>query len=145
MQTRRADRRARPLPRCLLAVGLGLAAVGVGCGPPTATIEGEVLLDGRPIEEGMIYFVPLDPGQKAAWTVVRGGRYRVASRPAQPGRYRVEISSPRPTGRTLPPVPPETEARPEVAEAVPAAYNKRSQLTADVAPGGNTLDFKLQK
>jgi hypothetical protein len=113
-----------------------------GCGRPAARIEGTVRYDGRAVEAGQISFVPLAAGQKAAWAAVREGTYSVS---CEPGSYRVEISWPRLTGRMIPGGFSAPELLPETEEAIPAAYNADSRLSATVAAGANTVDFDLDK
>jgi hypothetical protein len=124
-------------------LGCGFVACSIaGCGPAVATIEGTVRYDGRPVDAGRISFVPLAAGHKAAWGEVREGAYSVAG---EPGSYRVEISWPRLTGRTVRGGFSGTDLLPETEEAIPAAYNADSRLSATVAAGANTVDFDLDK
>jgi len=118
-----------------------------GCGS-TATVEGTVTLDDSPVETGYITFVPIEgtggPGSRAS---IANGRYAIdRDSRAHPGVYRVEISSQRKTGKQIPagsPAPRGTMVDEQV-EAVPAQYNKKSNLRQELKAGASTnVDFAL--
>jgi len=134
--------------RARTAVGLmallGLAALP-GCGGTgQAEVDGAVTYDGRPVPAGAIAFVPLEGQGLSAGGTVLDGRYHVPAEVGpKTGKYRVEIRWAKPTGRKY---RSETGAMLEVTEeGLPAKYNDKSELTADVKPGKNTIDFDLAK
>jgi hypothetical protein len=129
---------------CLLVLMLVGLASEAGCGSaPAAAVRGKVALDGAPLDDATITFVPLGGDSRgAAWTTIKNGQYAVG--PAGglgTGPFRVEIRALRsvpgaaPTDPTLP-----APSR----EAVPARYNSKSELTVDIHPGENTADFDLK-
>jgi hypothetical protein len=129
--------------------GAGLVAVlclaGLaGCGGTgQAEVEGTVLHDGQPIPGGSIAFLPADQGRAAGGTIL-DGRYHIPAKfgPA-PGRYRVEIRWAKPTGRQY---RSETGHTLDVTEeGLPQKYNDKSELTADLKSGKNTVNFDLKK
>ncbi len=129
---------------CLGAV-LGLALAGIaGCGSPGAAVSGTVTLDGKPVEDGTISFVPL--GTSAATPAagkVQGGSYAIPAKEGlRSGNHRVEVRWNRKTGRKVF-VPPAPEIE-EVREAIPPRYNSQSELKADLKPDDNKFDFELK-
>lgn len=127
---------------CLVSAFLG------GCNQAPgnrAHVEGTVTLDGEPLEDGSIMFVPAEgtEGVVAGGEIV-AGRYRLAGNtgPAV-GRNRVEISSPRDTGRKVQQYGPGTSEVPEIVERVAARFNSQSTLMVEVEQGRNTLDFDV--
>jgi hypothetical protein len=112
-------------------------------------VGGQVKLDGKPVEEGTITFSPSTAGQDlAAWSAVRDGKYSIPSE-AGPGVgvCRVEIRAMRSTGKKNPYYDPKLgglEPEFETEQIVPKRYNSESELTADIKPGDNVLDFDLK-
>ena len=101
-------------------------------------------LDGEPLTEGQIRFVPKrGTGGPSAGGPVREGRYAVA-RDGGPfaGEFRVEITATRETGEIL--NHPDEGPVPLTAQYLPERYNSRSELTATVKAGEkNSFDFSL--
>jgi hypothetical protein len=129
-------------------VALCLAAL-TGCGGtkplPRFAVEGTVTLDGKPLPDGTIQFLPAadtDGGMVGA--KIAGGRFATpAVRGAAPGKYRVEIAASRPTGRKVPD-PRREEPLDEFVQYLPERYNAQSTLTAEVtAEGPNRFEFAL--
>ena len=122
-------------------------ATFAGCAdPPPEPVEvtGAVTYDGEPVATGIISFVPIDSGRSPGGATIADGRYRLYPEVGlKPGTYRVEVRWSRPTG--------EKRAAgygqsPDVfAEVLPAKYHADSVLTAEVAAGGNAIDFVLEK
>src|SRR5688572_29821884 len=75
---------------------LALAVLATGCGPgPGVAVSGAVTYQGKPVEDGMIQFIPSAETQgPTAGAEIKDGKYSI---PAQsgpvPGSYRVEVSS----------------------------------------------------
>lgn len=99
------------------------------CREPTATVEGTVTFDGRPLRLGAIQFFPT------------GGTYRkAASAPVIDGRYRIPIVA---TGQKAvsvrgvknETVGPEPQPLPENLEG--------NNVTVDLGPGYRTIDISL--
>jgi hypothetical protein len=120
---------------------LGLACAG-GCSSEAgkATVNGEVTLDGQPLKEGVIRFVPADGMSPTADAAIVVGRFQAT---APVGEKRVEISAPKVVGKRKMYDTPQSPWVDEVAELIPARYNVKSILTAGVKKGPNNLNFDL--
>ena len=109
----------------------------VGCADSDRqSLEGTVILDGQPLEKGQITFVPqAGTGSPTAGAGVVAGQFMVpAAGGPFVGKFRVEITAARPSGKK---VPDRTTGKLIDAweQFVPARYNADSQLTADVKAG----------
>ena len=124
---------------CLICL-LPLVGCGAGAG---ASVSGKVTLDGAPLDDATITFVPTAGGQRqAAWTTVKGGQYSIAAKDGLgTGQFRVEIRALRPTGEKANPNEPTMVP---AKEALPSKYNSKSELTVEIKPGTNTADFDLK-
>ena len=124
---------------------LALALVGLaGCGAPA--IQGTVTLDGAPVDGGAIRFTP-SGGEGTAGSAgaqIIGGKYVIKGTTLAPGSYRVDINWKKPTGRKVPTPGDAGTTMDETAEAIPAIYNQKSTLKADITSGSNTKDFELK-
>ena len=147
MNLQRSNLRRRALTRLTASFAIAIAAT-LGCGGESGTpqrpISGMVKLDGQPLGEGSITFLPTEKGG-AANAVLSAGVYRIrGSEGLEPGRYTVEIIAVKPTGKRVrhPDLPSETIE--EVRNVIPQRYNTRSQLLVDVAlDQENKFDFDL--
>lgn len=162
MMTRSKSRegapRAGPPTRPRARVGpwsicLALCLWATGCGGgatddlPRRAVSGTVTLDGKPLEKGAISFdpevVPKDPVSVGA--IIEGGSYEIAAEQGPtPGTYRVSIRAGGPgeaeASEDAPGMPPRRAA----PDPIPARYNARTTLRAEVtADGPNTFDFEL--
>lgn len=128
-------------------VALGLAfLLSFGCGSgDRAAVSGRVTLDGAPLKEGAITFIPIPPNQGAtAGGTIRDGQYQIAaSEGPRPGANRVEIRGAIRTGRTVPDPRMPKQQMEEVLN-VPRLYHSPSELTRDLNAGSNSLDFELR-
>ena len=125
---------------------LGCLAIPVGCGksgPDLGQVTGKVTLNGKPLADASIEFIP-EKGRPSMATTDAGGQYELvytADRPgALPGKHTVRITTGRP-GYEGEGGQGGQEARDEV---VPPKYNSASELAREVKPGSNTIDFKLE-
>ena len=110
----------------------------LGCNPNGAglhSVSGEVKFDGQPVERGSIAFIPNDSAQRTATSRIENGKYTLL---APLGTSRVEVLATRDNG----PVDKVMGQAPQL-QYVPEKYNVESELTADVKPSDNTLDFDL--
>jgi len=119
----------------------------IGCGKTTnrLALEGAVTLDGQPLTEGSIAFLP-QQGTKGPVTGGRidDGQFSVSpNKGAFQGNFLVKITAGRKTGRQ--------EKDPfgnlfDVREQyLPARYNRQSELTAEVTSSGpNQFEFDLR-
>src|SRR5438874_9840314 len=127
-----------------LSVGLFCLVPLLGCGAGAgASVSGKVTLDGSPLDDATITFVPTVGGQRqAAWTTVKGGQYAIAAKDGLgTGQFRVEIRALRATGeKANPNEPTMIPAR----EILPSRYNSKSELAVEIKRGDNTADFELK-
>ncbi|MEQ8849952.1 hypothetical protein [Botrimarina sp.] len=136
------------MSRCVFAaVVLVAIAACVGCGPEVGPVSGVVTLDGKPVPEAKVQFMPLPQPDHPEVTKMVGlgktdadGRYSLTifegPEGAVVGENRVWISTAvedeKNTSKLLAP------------ERIPYAYNVQSKLTYDVPPGGtDQADFNL--
>ncbi len=137
----------RFLTKTARAAALGLAAVGCGGGDeiPREPISGHVALDGRPLEVGLITFSPAGGGEPVISGVVIDGAYALdrVDGPS-PGPHKVQVFARKATGKKVRDPDQPGAFVDEVREAIPARYNLRTDLVAEVAPGGtNRFEYNL--
>lgn len=127
---------------------LGLLLVVVGCGKSAGDrvgISGTVTFDGQPVQSGSISFRPSEStrGPSAGAAIVDGAFVVPADKGVAAGQYRVEILGTRKTGRSF--NDPVFGATDVDEQYIPARYNNRSELTADIrADNSNLLHFDLK-
>lgn len=127
----------------ICGVGLvGLCLTGCGkSGPasPTTTLEGMVRLDGQPVPEGVISFLPQGKKQAPATKAdIREGRYSAQQVPIGP--VLVMIRAPKKTGK-IESIPQSKSQYEEVVETIPQKY--LSGIPLDVTEDMKTKDFDL--
>jgi len=108
-----------------------------GCGsrsdsriPPRDSVSGVVTLDGKPIASGSITFFSAEDARQGiqASTSIVDGRYELL---VTPGKKQVKISQ-------------VEETKPNVFEdLIPAKYNSKTTLEADVSGENKEFDFPL--
>jgi hypothetical protein len=116
-------------------------AAGCGGGPskPSATVSGEVLFEGKPVEAGMVNFESPATGM-ATQAPLRSGSFQFPQ-PVPLGSYKVSIAPP----PDPPPVPGQTQP-PADPKDIPKKYRSitTSDLTAEVKSGGAPFKFELK-
>ena len=130
-----------------LSVGL------VGCGKTYEgderfPVSGKVSVDGKPLEMGVIAFMPkggADGPGRVAGAPIRDGIYSV---PEENGptaaTYQIQIHWNKRTGKKIPnPMDPE-ELTDQLTEGLPERYHRDSELTAEVSADKTQFDFDLQ-
>ena len=131
----------------LRAISWALAATvclaAGGCGYSRVPVRGTVTINGAPMDLGMITFVPEDPNQTSVGGKVSDGQFYLdATRGPYPGKYRVQISWAKKTGRKVPNG--DGGMQDETAEGLPARFNTETELTASISSwSSNSLDFNL--
>lgn len=131
----------------LIVTGVLVFALSLvlGCGPSGPTrgaVEGEIRLDGQPIDGGEISFVPTGPGAVSGYATIVGGKYEIpASRGPSTGKCKVEIRWSKPTGKKVK-VP--SGQFDETKQVIPARYNDRSTLEFETKPGTNQYTVELK-
>ena len=126
----------------------------LGCdGPIRAAVDGKVYLNGVPLARGTITFQPLTKPRKdhpAAWATIEGGMFTLpVEKGPGLGKCRIEIRSPKQTNRSVPSTIFSADDKPKepeqlMVEAIPVRFNSASELVADIQPGTNRLEFRLQ-
>ena len=145
--------RHRPLASTMLQtiesfVLLALASCLFGCGGATgrASVSGTVTLDGEPVENGAITLVAVTGDEGPTGANIVDGSYRIRKTQGPvAGHFRVEIRWSKPTGKKILVMDgiPDSGMRDELAEAIPAKYNKESVLEIEIQKGNNQRDFEL--
>ena len=140
-----------------LALMLGLIFLPpMGCSAPVEdnlpreAISGMVTLDGQPLPKGTIQFRPASQEATAAGAMIDDGRFTIPrGQGLVPGKYKVQIDSREDAGTPLaqgelPGAPDVSKKKP--AALIPARYNTKTELTAEVKSGGpNDFPFDLKK
>jgi hypothetical protein len=125
-----------------------LAAVLFGCGqkptgPDRGVVHGKITLDGQPVANGTVSFVPMGPGGGPACALpLKDGQYASDIKGPVVGKSRVEVRARRQTSAQ--PQNPEGDWKSGYVEAIPDRYNAHTTLEVDVRPGENTFDFELK-
>jgi hypothetical protein len=123
-------------------LGLMLTVSGCGGGIKCFPVSGRVTLDGKPLADAVVSFMPEDEGGVAPSGVTdKSGIYTLRQTAeadgAPAGHYTVRITTYR-EGKPWadPPVP-------GAAERVPGEYNLRTTLREEVKAEENSIDFRL--
>jgi hypothetical protein len=124
--------------RAFAALGLASLLLAAGCGrsdrPDLGTVQGTVTLDGKPLAGALVVFTPSGPGRSASDLTDAAGRYELT--------YLRDIA-----GATLGPhvviITTATEER-SGREILPPRYHEKTELSATIAAGANTIDFPLE-
>jgi hypothetical protein len=139
----------------IMAVSLGLAAtLAFGCarhdGPERAVVFGTVTYNGKPVADGMVYFIP-----QAASTLpksgaaIADGKYRADGNGGVPvGTHKVRIEAYRYASQSAAPGLPAPPAKSKTGprqQYLPAKYNADTMLELTVEPGIRKIakDFEL--
>lgn len=127
---------------CFLAVACAMLPCS-GCGRTGTHIEGKVAFGGQPVAAGSIAFVPLDSSGQPFGDSIVNGAYKVdPKRGPAPGKYKVEVRWPKPTGKKV--KAEDGAMQDDYAESLPKKFHDQTTLTAEVKTGLNKLDFDLK-
>jgi hypothetical protein len=122
----------------LLVAGVGLALCG--CGGSPVPVSGTVTFEGKPLPEGDIIFTDLEGKVAPDAGKIRDGSYSVA---VKPGKKKVEIRASKPIA--LPPGKKGPMGEGEMwVDYIPARYNTKSELAAEVSSASTKHDFALK-
>jgi len=121
----------------------------LGCGSSGSAVKGAVTFDGESMNGGRIFFLPDgEPvGRPTVEVPIENGKYCVREKMGlRPGKHRVEIVWHKaPPGKEhLKPGDPGFTTDNWI-QTIPAAYNSKTTLFAELRPGANTFDFALKK
>ncbi len=111
-----------------------------GCsrsGPALGEVSGNVTLDGQPLPDAQLSFMPTKGGRTAMAQTDEEGNYTlIYSMKAYGGEV----------GENLVRVNKSEAPKPEAnaVEVIPARYNEQSELKFEIKPGSNTYDLDLQ-
>ena len=129
--------------RRMALIILSVCVLSTGCdqGIRRAEVHGKVTLDGQPIPQGDIRFVPTSG---PVWSArIKDGSYTTAGTKGVPtGPLRIEIQAFRTPVSSLPPDP-ESDAIP-VEQYLPAKFNLESQLELTIEPGATTVEKNFE-
>lgn len=125
----------------ILGLAVLLPVLGCGGSSEVSSVEGVVTLDGEPVPEATVEFTPVGEGRPSTGRTDESGHYELAysatEMGAKIGEHTVKIT----TGGMK---ADESGNLVEVEETIPARYNEQTELTVEVTPGSNTLDFELE-
>ncbi len=146
------DWNAKSLRSALLLILSGIVLSGCRQGESfeRAAVVGTVELDGKPLSNGTVRFVPVDgtQGQKTSVPVLEGVFSAASQYGPAVGKHRIEIESTDYAGLALD----DEEALQELAQnrthrigvvRVPQWYNQSSILKDEVHSGENVFKFEL--
>jgi hypothetical protein len=118
-----------------------LACLGCG-GGSSATVSGAVTLDGQPVKQGTVRFVPADGKSPPVDAAIRDGKYSAA---VPPGDAKVEITAPVVVGKRKAYDTDDSPMVEEVKESLPARYNTQTELKFAVQKGSQEKNWELSK
>lgn len=128
-------------PACWTTFCLGmLALTATGCGKPDVelgTVTGVVTMEGEPLPDAIVRFLPTAEGRTSQGTTDSAGRYKLEYSPrasgARVGPATVMIMTGDPGDASF------------RDETVAFEFNHESTLTVDVQPGKNVFDFDVKR
>lgn len=137
--------------RTALALVMAMIFWLQGCGsagPERFAVKGTVTLDGEPVSEGSISFIPSGPeGGPTTGSLIENGKFSIpAEKGAVLGDHKVEIRAPKQTGNQIPVTPPAVSPDgmvDEVVESIPEKYNSKTTLIHTIERGPNVVEFDL--
>jgi hypothetical protein len=120
-------------------------AAGCGGGPERLGVAGQVTLDGQPLPDGEIVFRPTATthGPSVAGPIENGAYDISEGRGPAPGNYAVTITAERKTGRKIKADILGSATTDQYEQYLPARYNEKTELTAEIAESRDDLDFEL--
>ncbi|XZE46864.1 hypothetical protein SH467x_002160 [Pirellulaceae bacterium SH467] len=134
---------------CFVAIAL-CVATWTGCGdggPELASVTGVVTIDGQPIPNAVLTFVPAE-GSPSYGQTSRDGRFSLmftdTKRGAMVGPHQVSIEVQRISKEELAEMKAQGMEVPDKTVEIPKAYRQPGALTAEVKRGSNAIDFHLE-
>lgn len=119
-----------------------LSTLSLGCSdtPPVGTVEGTVILNGKPYDDAAVMFLDSSTGQAAGTDIGDGGQFALKD-PIPTGTYNVYLA---------PKTVPMEEGSPEavkIDESVPEKYwnETTTDIQAVVSEGENSVTIELMK
>jgi hypothetical protein len=115
---------------------------GCGGGPAQSKVKGTVSLNGKPLDTGVIHFYPQsDAGGPSASADIKDGLYQLQT---GIGPMKVVINSHQVIGKRKLYDTPDSPVVEDTRDILPARYNMKSELKADLVAGDNEVNFDLQ-
>lgn len=131
---------------CLVGVLTGCSGKGL---PDSVSVSGRVMLDGEPLEQGMVRFAPVAAGgHLAIGELGKGGWFTMNTTKSSPGvlkgAYKVSVLSDKPYEIEFDPLNPPADLPPPESY-IPRRYNKidTSGLAVEVTAPIRDLLFEL--
>lgn len=124
----------------VFAASVLLMFIATGCapsGPQLGRVEGEVLLDGKPLADVVVEFQPQQAGSPSIGVTDEDGKFQLQFTRdrwgALLGEHTVKIEH-------------DVDGRegPRSSAAIPVRYNALSELKRTVTTGSNFFEFKLR-
>lgn len=140
---------------------VGLAGLGCSKGPQLGSVSGVVTMDGKPLPNAVVTFVPAAGGRAAIGQTDANGEYKlvfVGTTGALLGQHRVSVTTaPKTQGSSPSGKMNEEEYRKQamggqdsaayntaqVVEPIPERYNTKTELMKEVKSGQNTINLDL--
>jgi hypothetical protein len=125
----------------LIALTTFLAILVAGCskGRPMGDVQGRVTVNGEPVKEGAVRFIPVNGDTPTTGGFVRDGSFKVQVPVA---KQRVELSANVVDREKTPPNA--TGDQIVMKILIPERYNTHSELTLDVVSGLNEPVYELK-
>jgi hypothetical protein len=151
---------SRVLSAAVACCLVGMIVVGCGPkGPELGSVTGKVTLDGSPVTNGLVTFVPVGGGRPATGKTDENGQYvlvGVDGKGALLGQHQVSVTtvqeagtvtemrsdSPEYAKQAMPDASDYNTAK--VVEPIPARYNTNTELSFEVKAGSNVIDLELK-
>jgi hypothetical protein len=140
---------------------VGMACPGCNKGPELGSVSGVVTMDGRPLPNAVVTFVPAAGGRAAIGQTDANGQYKlvfVGTTGALVGQHRVSVTTV-PKAQGSAPAGKMTEEeyqkqaaagmdaaayeKAQVVEPIPERYNTKTELVKEVKAGQNTINLEL--
>ena len=149
---------------CIAAACCLACLVVIGCGPggpELGTVTGKVTLDGKPVTNGLVTFVPVAKGGASIGKTDANGQYEllfVDRKGALLGQHKVTVTtvqeaaavtlmrsdSPEYMKQAASATDKSAYNSAKVVEPIPARYNTNTELTKEVKSGANVIDLELK-
>jgi hypothetical protein len=144
-----------------IAAAFLLILGSMGCddgGPPLGSVTGQVTMDGKPLPNALVAFVPEGGGSTATGSTDANGNYELVclDRKGAPiGKHKVSVTTAAPSttsSSTMTSDSPDyakqasrnyADYSKKVVEPIPAKYNSQTTLVQEVKSGNNVINLAL--